>query len=136
MHGVNTILVHCNIIHSSYMHGVNTILVHCNIHSFFIHAWCKHHSGTLQYHSFIIHAWCKHHSGTLQYSFILHTCMVHKLQFPTMPLCREDTRSITQFNLPPSDCRRHFNFVSMADGSARRALGFTWRGIDYMFSSS
>ena len=46
------------------------------------------------------------------------------------------TRSTTQFNLPPSNCRRHFTFVSVADGSTQKALGFTWRGIDYTFSSS
>ena len=74
---VNSILVHCNIIHSSYMRGTQ---------------------GPVAYNLF--------------------------------PKCRywiKDTRSITQFNLPPSECRRHFNFVSVVNGSARRALGFTWR---------
>ena len=28
------------------------------------------------------------------------------------------------------------NFVSVADGSTQKALRFTWRGIDYTFSSS
>ena len=28
------------------------------------------------------------------------------------------------------------NFVSVVDGSTRKALGFTWRGIEYTFSSS
>ena len=44
--------------------------------------------------------------------------------------------SITQFNLPPSDCCCHSNFGSAAVGSRWRALGFTWREIDYTFSSS
>ena len=37
---------------------------------------------------------------------------------------------------PPSNCRRHFNFVSVVNGSTRRTLGFTWREINYTFSSS
>ena len=32
-----------------------------------------------------------------------------------------------------SDCRCHFNFVSVVNGSTRRALGFTRGGIDYVF---
>ena len=48
----------------------------------------------------------------------------------------KDTRITTQFNLPPSNCRRHFNFAGVVNGSRRRALGFTWREIDYTFSSS
>ena len=47
-----------------------------------------------------------------------------------------DKGSTTQFNLPPSDCIRHFNFVSVADGSTRRAFGFTWRGIQYKVNVS
>ena len=59
------------------------------------------------------------------------------LQFlPKYRSWAKDTRSTTQFNLPPSNCRRHFNFVSVAEGSTRKTLGFAWRGIDYTFSSS
>ena len=82
---VNSILVHCNIIHSSYMRGTQ---------------------------------------APVAYNFL--------------PKCRswaKDTRSTTQFNLPPSNCRQHFNFVSVADGSTWKAPGFTWRGIDFTFSS-
>ena len=56
--------------------------------------------------------------------------------YPNAPSWAKDTRSATQFNLPPSDCRCHFNFISTVDGSTWRALGFKWRGIDYTFSSS
>ena len=78
---VNSILVHCNIIHSSHMRGQQAPVVN----NFF---WT------------------------------------------------ENFGSATQFNLPPSYCRRHFNFVSVADGPRRRALGFTCREIDNTFSSS
>ena len=77
---VNSILVHCNIIHSSYMRGQQAPVV---------------------------------------YNFLT-----------------ENFGSATKFNLPPSDSRRHFNFVSVADGPRRRALGFTWREIGNTFSSS
>ena len=80
---VNSILVHCNIIHSSYMRGT-------------------------QY--------------PVAYNFFPNAAPGQKiLEAP-------------HNNLPPSNSRRHFNFV--ADGSTRKALGFAWRGIDYMFSSS
>ena len=36
----------------------------------------------------------------------------------------------------PGNCRRLFNSASVANGSARKAAGSTWRGIDYTFSSS
>ena len=42
----------------------------------------------------------------------------------------KDTRSTKLFNLPPSNCRRYFNSVSVANGSTRKAAGSTWRGID------
>ena len=63
------------------------------------HYECKLHSGTLRYFSFCVHAWYTNSS-----------C----LQF--LPKCRswiKDTRSTTQFNLHPSNCRHHFNFVSV-----------------------
>ena len=82
---VNCILVHCNIIHSSYMRDTQ---------------------------------------GPVAYNFV-----------PKFRSWAKDTRSTTQFNLPPN-CRCHFNFVCVADGSTRKALGFTWRVIDYTFSSS
>ena len=83
---------------------------------------CKLHSGTLQHYSLLVHAW-----------YTSSSC----LQF--LPKCRywaKDTRSTTQFNLPPGNCRRHFNSVSVANGSTRKAAESTWRGIDYTFSSS
>ena len=67
-------------------------------------------------------------------NFILVHCNI--IRFRTCCSWTKDTRSATQFNLPPSDCRRHFNFVSVVNGRRRRALGFTWREIDYTFSSS
>ena len=82
---VNSILVHCNIIHSSYMRGPQ---------------------------------------APVAYNF-----------FPNADPGK-GTRSTTQFNLPPSNCRRRFNFVTLADGSTQKALGITWRGIEYTFSSS
>ena len=82
---VNSILVHSNIIHSSYMRGQQAPVV---------------------------------------YNFFPNAAPGQKiLEAP-------------QFNLPPSDCRRHFIVVSVADGPRRRALGFTWREIDNTFSSS
>ena len=51
-------------------------------------------------------------------------------------IASDESIKSTQFNLPPSDCRRHFNFISVVNESRRRALGFTWREIDYTFSSS
>ena len=68
---VNSIPVHCNIIHSSYMRGTQAPVAY---------------------------------------------------NFSQMPLLGKYTRSATQFNLPPSDCRRYFNFVSVVDGSKLRAL--------------
>ena len=79
-------------------------------------------SGTLQHYSFVIHAWCTS-SGRLQF----------------LPKCcywTEYTRSSKQFNLPPGKCRRQFNSVSVANGSSRKVVGSTWRGIDYTFLSS
>ena len=69
---------------------------------------CKLHSGTLQHYSFVIHAGCTSSS-----------C----LQF--LPKCRswtEDIRSSKQFNLSPGNCRRHFNSVSVANGSRRKGV--------------
>ena len=83
--GVNSILVHCNIIHSSYMRGKQAPVV---------------------------------------YNFFPNAAPGQRiLEAP-------------QFNLPHNDCRRPFNFVSVADRPRRRALGFTWREIDTTFSSS
>ena len=83
---VNSILVHCNIIRSSYVRDVQAKIC---------------------------------------------------LQF--LPKCRswtEDTRSTKQLNLPPGNCTRHFNSVSVANGPRRKDAGSMWRGIDYTFSSS
>ena len=74
---VNSILVHCNIIHSSYMRGAQ---------------------------------------DPVAYNFFPNDAPGQKIL--------------------PSNCRRNFNIVSVADGSTRKALGFSWRGIDYTFSSS
>ena len=63
---VNSILVHCNIIHSSYIRGQQAPVV---------------------------------------YNYLPKCCS-----------WTENFGSATQFNLPPSDCRRHFDFVSVADG--------------------
>ena len=71
--------------------------------------------------SFFVHVW---HTSSVAYNF-----------FPNAAP-GQDTRSTTQFNLPPSDCRCHFNFVSVVNGSTQGALGFKWRGIGYTFSSS
>ena len=56
--------------------------------------------------------------------------------FPNAAPGQKILETLTQFNLHPSDCRRHFNFVNVVNRSTRGALGFTWRGIDYTFSSS
>ena len=72
----------------------------------------------------------RHASENLVNIMSVNSILVHCLQFH--PKCRswaKDTPSTTQFNIPPSNCRRHFNFVSVADGSTRKALGFSWRGI-------
>ena len=67
----------------------------------------------------------------------LRTCVISKFQLSIisfrMLLLDRNFGSAIQFNLPPSDCRRHFNFVSVADGPRRRALGFAWREIDNTF---
>ena len=79
-------------------------------------------------------------------SILVH-CNIHSLHMwytssscrQFLPKCRSwtrDTRSTTLFNLPRSNCRRHFNFVSVADGSTLETLRFTLRRIDYTFSSS
>ena len=73
------------------------------------------------------------------YSFFVHATYTSSSCLQFIPKCRswtKYTRSTRQFNLPPSDCKRHFTFVSVVDGSTREVLGFTWRGIDYTFSSS
>ena len=78
------------------------------------------YSGTLQHHSFFIHTW-----------YTSSSC----LQF--LPKCHswtKDTRGTRQFNLPPSNCRHHFNFVSVVDGSTWKAVGFTWTLAVYMYS--
>ena len=84
--------------------NVNSIRVHCNI----IHSWCM-----------------RGQQAPVVYIF-----------FPNPAPGQKILEAPTQFNLPPSDCRRHFNFVSVVDGPRRRALGFTWREIDYTFSYS
>ena len=85
---VNSILVHCNIIHSSYMRGQQAPVV---------------------------------------YNFFANAAPGQKILEAPHNLI---------YLPPPSDCRRHFNFVSVADGPRRRALGFTWREIDNTFPSS
>ena len=80
---VNSILVHCNIIHSLYMRGQQAPVV---------------------------------------YNFF--------------PNAAPGQKILEAPHLSPSDCRRHFNFVSVAGGPTWRALGFTWREIDNTFSSS
>ena len=83
---VNSILVHCNIIHSSYMRGTQ---------------------------------------APVAYNF-----------FPNSAPGQKILEALHNLIYLLGNCRRHFNFVSVADGSTRKALGFTWRGIDYTFSSS
>ena len=72
---VNSILVNCNIIHSSYMRGQQAPVV---------------------------------------YNF-----------FPNAAPGQKTFGSTTQFNLSPSDCRRHFNIVSVADRPRQRVFRFT-----------
>ena len=73
---VNSILVHCNIIHSSFMRDTQ---------------------------------------APVAYNFVPNAAPgQNKLEAP-------------QFNLPPSDSRHNFNFVNVVNGSARGALGLTWR---------
>ena len=70
-------------------------------------------------------------------SILVHCNIIHSAY--VLPRCRfwtKDTRSTIHFNLPTSNCRRHFNFVSVVNGPTRKALGFMWIGIDYTFSSS
>ena len=81
----NLLIVHCNIIYSSYMHGTQAPVV---------------------------------------YNFFPNVAPGQKILEAPHNL----------IYLPVS--RRHFNFVSVVNGSRRRALGFTWREIDYTFSSS
>ena len=67
----------------------------------------------------IVYGVGRHASENLVNSILVHCNIIHS--------------SCVAHNLPPSDCRRHF---SVFDRSTRRALGFTWRGIDYTFLSS
>ena len=78
---VNSILVHCNIIHSSYIRGQQAPVV---------------------------------------YNFIRNAAPGQKIL--------EALHNLIYL------CRRHFNFVSVADGPRGRALEFTWREIDNTFS--
>ena len=82
---VNSILVHCNIINSSYMCGTQALVA---------------------------------------YNF-----------FPNADLGQKILEAPHNLIYLPITVR-HFNFVSVVDGSTRKALGFAWRGIDYTFSSS
>ena len=82
---VNSILVHCNIIHSSYMGGTQ---------------------------------------APVAYNFFPNAAAGQKiLEAPHNLIYLPVTVYV-------------ISTVSVVDGSTRRALGFTWRGIDYTFSSS
>ena len=87
----------------------------------------------------LVNIMCKLHSGTLQHSIFIPAWYTSSscLQFlPQMSLLGRNMRSNKQFNLSPGNCRCHFNSVSVANGSTRKATRSTWRGIDYTFSSS
>ena len=45
----------------------------------------------------------------------------------------KDTRSTTQFNLPHSNCRCHFNFDSVADRSTRQLLDLRGKELTIRF---
>ena len=64
----------------------------------------------------------------------IHSSYVRGVQAPVgclqfLPKCRswtEDTRSTKQFNLPPGNCIRYFNSVSVANERRRKGAGSTW----------
>ena len=143
---VNSILVHCNIIHSAYMRGTPVA------YNFFPNAAPGQKILEALHNLIYLPATVIYLPVTVIYLpvtviYLPVTAIYLPVTVIYLPVTVVDFPVTAVYlpvtvvylpvtNLPSSDCRRHFNFVCVVNGTTRKALGSTWRGIEYTFSSS